>query len=100
MHDTANYAFFSDLPKADADRYFALLERQSQDAYELPVDCVPSNCGIPHTFLVCENDQAMLLPFQEMLIAKIPTLKVERVSSGHSPFITQPQRVIEVLAKM
>ncbi|KAI1123264.1 Alpha/beta hydrolase fold-1 [Nemania abortiva] len=100
VHPTAHYAFYSDVPKEDADRYFELLERQSQDAYEFPVDCVPSNCGIPHTFLVCENDQAMLLPFQEMLIAKIPTFKVERCSAGHSPFITQPHRVIEVLAQM
>lgn len=100
VHPTAHYAFYSDVPKEDADRYFELLEKQSQSAYELPVDCVPSNCGIPHTFLICENDQAMLLPFQEMLIARIPTLRVERCSAGHSPFITQPERVIEVLASM
>ncbi|KAI0201685.1 alpha/beta-hydrolase [Astrocystis sublimbata] len=100
VHPTAKYAFYSDVPQEDADRYFYLIERQSQDAYEVPVDRVASNCGIPHTFLVCENDQAMLLPFQEMLIAKTPTLKVERCSAGHSPFITQPQRVIEVLSMM
>ncbi|KAI1194038.1 alpha/beta-hydrolase [Nemania serpens] len=100
VHPNAHYAFYSDVPKEDADRYFELLERQSQDAYEVPVDCVASNCGIPHTFLICENDQAMLLPFQEMLIKRIPTLKVERCSAGHSPFITQPERVIEVLAQM
>ncbi|KAJ8120358.1 hypothetical protein ONZ43_g2916 [Nemania bipapillata] len=100
VHPSAHYAFYHDVPKEDADRYFKLLERQSQDAYETPVDCVPSNCGIPHTFLVCEDDQAMPLPFQEMLIAKIPTFKIERCSTGHSPFITQPQRVIEVLSLM
>ncbi|KAK5625976.1 hypothetical protein RRF57_001692 [Xylaria bambusicola] len=100
VHPNAKHAFYNDVPEDDAERYFALLERQSQDAYETPVDCVPSNCGIPHTFLVCENDQATRLPFQEMLISRIPTLKVERVFSGHSPFITHPQRVIEVLSAM
>ncbi|KAI1321236.1 alpha/beta-hydrolase [Xylariaceae sp. FL0255] len=100
VHDTAKFAFFSDVPQEDADKYWALLEEQSQDAYETPVDTVPVNCGIPHTFLVCENDQALLLPFQEYILSKIPTMKIERCSSGHSPFITQPERVIEVLSKM
>ncbi|KAI0405053.1 alpha/beta-hydrolase [Xylaria palmicola] len=100
VHPTANYAFYNDIPQEDADRYFKLLERQSQAAFELPVDWVPSNCGIPQTFLVCENDQALLLPYQEMLISQVPTLKVERCSAGHSPFITQPGRVIEVLSMM
>ncbi|KAI1420365.1 Alpha/beta hydrolase fold-1 [Xylaria sp. FL1777] len=100
VYPTAKHAFYSGVPEADADRYFGLLERQSQAAFELPIDFVASNCGIPHTFLVCENDQAMPLPFQEMLVSKIPTFKVERCPSGHSPFITHPQRVIEVLSAM
>ncbi|KAI0973413.1 alpha/beta-hydrolase [Xylaria arbuscula] len=100
VHPSAKYAFYSDVPEVDADRYWELLERQSQDAYEVPVDCVPSNCGIPHTFLICENDKAMILPFQEWIISKTPTFQVARVPSGHSPFISHPQKVVEVLSVM
>ncbi|KAI1177116.1 Alpha/beta hydrolase fold-1 [Nemania sp. FL0916] len=100
VYPEAHHAFYSDLPKDKADYYWALLEPQSQEAYETPVDRVASNCGIPHTYLVCENDQALPIPFQEMIITKIPSMKVERCAAGHSPFITMPQRVIEVLEKM
>ena len=58
---------------------------------------------IPVTYLMCENDQAMLLQWQRMMTDRVeathPDVKVKRVvcDAGHSPFLSQPERVVEVM---
>lgn len=38
--------------------------------------------------------------FQELLVASNPGTKAERCATGHSPFLSQPDRVVEVLCRM
>lgn len=98
--EEARGLFFSDLSDEEAEKYVKALSPQAQDAFETPVDFVPSQLKIPATYLVCELDCATPLPMQEQWLAEFPWMKIERCSSGHSPFINKPDRVIEILEKM
>ncbi|KAF3054939.1 hypothetical protein GL218_07349 [Daldinia childiae] len=95
--DEAKQDFYNDLPDDVAEKCFDALLPFSQDALETPVEFVASDLIIPRTFLICENDMAMLPHIQENLAAGISGMKVERCSAGHSPFINQPDRVVEVI---
>ncbi|EMC95671.1 hypothetical protein BAUCODRAFT_71724 [Baudoinia panamericana UAMH 10762] len=52
------------------------------------------------TYLLCENDQALLPRFQEMFLCQ-PGAKfnVERCDAGHSPFMSRPDFTAEVVRR-
>ncbi|KAL2814955.1 Alpha/beta hydrolase fold-1 [Aspergillus granulosus] len=52
---------------------------------------------IPSAYILCEEDQALPLQFQEMLSAKLGTEHLYRVKSSHSPFLSIPDKLAEVL---
>jgi pimeloyl-ACP methyl ester carboxylesterase len=49
---------------------------------------------IPPTYLICENDQAVPLGFQETF-AKLANARVARCNSGHSPQLSQPDYLVD-----
>lgn len=100
MTGQAKDAFYNDLPDEDGQRCYDTLSAHSQDAFETPVDFVPSQLLIPSTYLLCEGDAALALQLQESMAASVPGIKLERCTSGHSPFMSQPDRVIEILRKL
>lgn len=50
--------------------------------------------SFPSTYLICENDQAAPPAFQDMF-ATSAKARVETCSSGHSPYISQPQMLVQ-----
>jgi len=52
---------------------------------------------VPRTYIVCERDQALISAQQQWVIDRCPGIRVLRLDSGHSPFISQPQRLAELL---
>lgn len=55
---------------------------------------------IPSTYIVCENDNALPLSMQERMIAQGEgVFHVERCQEGHSPFLSNPEFVVECLRK-
>ncbi|KAI1374421.1 Alpha/beta hydrolase fold-1 [Hypoxylon crocopeplum] len=96
----AKHAFYNDIPDEEAQRCFDALGAQSQDSFETPVDFAAPDLKIPSTFLICEGDAAMPPAFQEILAVGTPGMKIERCSAGHSSFISQPDRVVEVLKSL
>ncbi|OOO13791.1 hypothetical protein OAory_01023860 [Aspergillus oryzae] len=51
---------------------------------------------IPSTYIVCENDEALALSYQERMIAQgDDVFHVERCQEGHSPFLSNPTFVVE-----
>ncbi|KAI0104539.1 Alpha/beta hydrolase fold-1 [Daldinia grandis] len=96
-NDGAKQRFYNDLPDDIGEKCFSTLLPFSQDALETPAEFVVPDLTILKAFLICENDMAMPLHIQETLTAGISNMKVERCSAGHSPFISQPDRVVEVI---
>ncbi|KAI1806244.1 Alpha/beta hydrolase fold-1 [Daldinia bambusicola] len=97
VNDKAKQIFYNDLPGDVVEQCFSSLVPFSQDSLETPVEFAAPDLTIPSTYLICENDLGMPPHAQETFAASIPGVKVERCSAGHSPFLSQPDRVVEVV---
>lgn len=75
------------------------IRAQSVGPFETPVTFVASDLKIPSTYLICENDTLLRLEFQKMLVNSIPNIKTVTCAAGHSPFLSQPDVVVEAIAK-
>lgn len=53
---------------------------------------------IPSTYVICEQDQAIPPPAQEAMAQR--ATNVIRLQSSHSPFLSQPDKVADILAEV
>jgi pimeloyl-ACP methyl ester carboxylesterase len=81
--------FYADVDSATASAAAARLRPQSLRSWIERVDQV--DVRPPTTYFVCENDQALPTPMQDAFATY--TDQVERLDSGHSPFLSQPQKL-------
>jgi hypothetical protein len=50
------------------------------------------------SYILCENDQALPIFVQEELVKNAGVeIETERIGSGHSPFLSMPERVVEIV---
>ncbi|KAL4795477.1 Alpha/beta hydrolase fold-1 [Aspergillus venezuelensis] len=52
---------------------------------------------IPTAYVLCEDDRALPLKFQEMMAAKMGTELAYRLKSSHSPFLSMPEKLADIL---
>ena len=56
---------------------------------------------IPTTYVLCEKDQALPPQLQEMMVQRLVEegikVHLERCASDHSPFLSMPGRIVEVV---
>ena len=50
---------------------------------------------MPSTYVLCEQDQAIPPPAQEQMSQRAGS--VHRLAASHSPFLSMPDRVVELL---
>ncbi len=94
----ARATFFSDLSDNDAAAAYGRLTPQ-------PIaplgEKARLTCGglerVPRTYIFCAGDQALIPAQQQRAIDRSPGIRVLRLASGHSPFLSQPQRLAELL---
>ena len=98
--DNPDHRFYNDLPKPEQDKWVAELRPQLAKAQLTPI----SNAAYQHypvTYLFCENDQALPVEVQRMMVeSNGPHFDTETCTSGHSPFLSMPERVLEVVQKV
>jgi pimeloyl-ACP methyl ester carboxylesterase len=80
--------FYADVDPIAASAAAARLKPQSLRSWTDHVEHVEVR---PTTYLLCENDQALPSPMQEAFATHAD--QVERLDSGHSPFLSQPQEL-------
>lgn len=86
--------FFNDVSE-DATR--AAVERlapHSMAAFTSPISAVAWR-DVPTTYVICERDNAIPVPAQEMLAGRAGN--VSRLDTSHSPFLSQPDAVVEII---
>ena len=59
---------------------------------------------VPVTYLLCEKDQALPVEVQKMMISRIEEAgvkvgTVETCEGSHSPFLSMPEKVVDVVIK-
>ena len=95
--------FYQDLPVAEQQYWvdeliecpaIAQLTRVTQAAYQ----------HHPSTYLFCENDQALPLEVQQMMVGKAEEAGIafakETCGASHSPFLSQPDAILNVVKKI
>lgn len=89
--------FYGDVPDADAREAAQRLVPQSTRSFGEP----PMQAGwrtVPSAYIVCEHDQALPPRDQEALAAR--SGEVHRLASSHSPFLSMPQELAALLARI
>jgi len=85
---------YGDCPPEVAAAAAARLTRQSVAAIATAQTAAAWQ-SLPSTYLICEQDRAVPPPVQEAMSARAGT--VRRVAASHSPFLSRPDAVTEVV---
>lgn len=90
--------FYSDLPAEKADAAFAsLCKFHSHKSLSTAPTFLESDITVPKLYLLCEKDQTLAPAFQEAMVQVGKFDRVIRLDSGHSPFLSIPEEVVEAI---
>lgn len=94
------HRFYSDMLPAEQQYWVSQVKPHCASAQLTPLTRAAYRY-IPSWYLLCENDQAIHLDVQEMMIKGSGVdIRTESCSAGHSPFLSQPEVVVELLKKV
>jgi pimeloyl-ACP methyl ester carboxylesterase len=94
----ARATFFSDLSEEDAAAAYGRLTPQPIAPLDEKVRLTSGGLRrVPRTYIFCADDRALIPAQQERAIERSPGIRVLRLAGGHSPFLSQPQRLAEML---
>ena len=96
LPDNPQHVFYNDCTPELADRSAAALMPQSRASV---VDELTTAAWqtVPSTYVICERDNAIPPPAQEMMSGRAGT--VLRLDSSHSPFLSRPDDVTAIIQK-
>lgn len=89
--------FYSDIDAEDAQRLYEMAEPMAQNVFEEPMTVDVAELSLAKHYILLEADLAVPTALQEQMAASVPDMKVTRMSGGHSPYFTQPDKLSEVI---
>ena len=94
----ARELFYHDCPDDIADWAVGLLRRQGSKivTQPLPIDAYPP---VPMTYIACQDDRTFTIEFQRRL-AKTHGMDLVELPGGHSPFLSRPSDLADVLTSL
>jgi pimeloyl-ACP methyl ester carboxylesterase len=93
----AHEVFYHDCRAEDREWAVARLETQRVTNFGQIVTHAPWN-EVPSTYVLCEADRAITPSLQEKLATRCS--ETLRLSAGHFPSISQPERIVEILLSL
>ncbi|KAK3060937.1 hypothetical protein LTS18_007366 [Coniosporium uncinatum] len=92
---------YNDLPESEQEKWFAECVPHSALA---PMNTAKNTCwdtNVPKTYIVALKDMMLPTAAQEAMLARVKdeTWTVERLDSGHSPFLSQIEKCVEILTR-
>ncbi|KAF5566753.1 hypothetical protein FPHYL_3695 [Fusarium phyllophilum] len=101
MTEAAKPLFFNDLsPEKQDEAWKLVLGTQSQKSLGHVSEFINSDVTIPKTYILCEKDQTVPPELQEMLTQAGGFETVEKLSSGHFPFVSIPEETAKLFAQI
>ncbi|MFI6177760.1 alpha/beta hydrolase [Nonomuraea sp. NPDC051191] len=88
--DQPRTSLYGDLPDAEAEQAMSRLVNQTRRSFTEKADTAAWH-DIPSTYIIAERDQALPPALQERMAAR--AAEIRRLSTGHSPFLSQPDRL-------
>lgn len=95
--DAAREVFYNRCDPKDVEEAIALLGTYPTGPLAVPVTYT-AYLEIPSTYIVCENDRALLVSMQERPQAN-GAFSVERCEEGHSPFLSNPAFIVQCICR-
>jgi pimeloyl-ACP methyl ester carboxylesterase len=95
--DNPRMALYGELPDDEAERALSELGEQSLRSFAEKVTRAAWKT-IPSTYIVLEKDLTLALSMQETMSAR--ATNVERLATGHSPFLSAPAELAALLGKI
>ena len=101
MPDRAHDLFYHDCSPADVMEYAAQLRRQALAPVSAPIQLTAARFGrVPRAYVECTEDRALAVEMQRDMISKSPPVTVRSLPSGHSPFLSMPDRLAQALIEL
>ncbi len=95
---------YHDLPPHEAEHWVTEIRPHSYKTFEASFETEASWLGIGSSYLVCEDDKAIPVEFQESMVReareKGAKMDVVRVGGGHSPFLGRIDEVVSWIEGM
>jgi pimeloyl-ACP methyl ester carboxylesterase len=96
--DRARALFYADCDPADADAAIAALCPTDIDYLTQPLHLTAARFGsVAKLYIACTEDAAIGIGAQRAMIALHPGISVRELPSSHSPFMSMPDRLVELL---
>ncbi|HEV2675638.1 MAG TPA: alpha/beta fold hydrolase [Aliidongia sp.] len=90
--------FYGDCSAEDLDFVFPRLRPEPLFSLHTPIHVTAERFGrIPRHFIECLEDRAITLQAQRRMQAAWPCARVFQLATSHSPFLSAPERLVEVL---
>lgn len=100
MIQGADSVFYNDLPAGDQAYYMSELA-PVPTATQTATPTYAAYQHYPSTYLYCSGDAALPLHVQEMLVnASGAHFQKSTCTASHSPFLSQPQVVLDIVKKL
>ncbi len=101
MADKVHDIFYHDCTEADVAFAKARLRPQALAALMTPVHLTSERFGrIPRVYIQCTDDRALSTEIQRDMISKSPPVDVRKLHASHSPFLSMPDKLAEVMSDL
>lgn len=93
--------FYADCSPADIALARALLVPQAAAPLATPVQTTAQRWGsLPRIYIECTEDRAISLAAQRAMVARLPCQRVISLATGHSPFLSAPEALADILMSL
>ncbi len=90
--------FYGDCNDGDVQWATSRLQPQATAPIVTPVRISGANYGrVPRVYIECLRDAAITPPAQKAMYTAMPCQRVYGLDAGHSPFISMPDKLVEIL---
>lgn len=94
-------AFYHDCSEEDIALCSALLSKEPIAPVATPLQLSANRFGkVKKVYIHTTEDKAVTLGLQKRMVARVPVDRVFELQSGHSPFLSRPKELAELLLKL
>ncbi|KAL5333798.1 Alpha/beta hydrolase fold-1 [Aspergillus crustosus] len=97
--DTTTAAAFHDIPEEEQQKWASTLLHTSRAVFSGAATYEPWH-QIPSAYIITEEDRALPPPYQELMAGKLETKLIYRLKSSHSPFLSMPDKLADLLEEL
>lgn len=98
--EEAKPVFYSDFePELREELWATVVKTHSEANFNSLPKFVDKDMTIPKAYVQCEDDLALAVEYQAFFIGNGGYEDVVRVPSGHFPFVTVPERIVDIICE-